>query len=109
MSSPPTANGIAGASAQSRSSGPRFIAARSSPAKSATSRREIAYVGDTLNVAARLLEAAKATGRDVLVSADLLKSVALPPDLRAEPLPTLAVRGRNAPLEIFALSRVGQD
>lgn len=72
-------------------------------------RREIAYVGDTLNVAARLLEAAKARGRDILVSADLLKSMALPAGLRVEPLPTLAVRGRNAPLEILALSRVGQD
>ncbi|MEK7687311.1 MAG: adenylate/guanylate cyclase domain-containing protein [Pseudomonadota bacterium] len=68
-------------------------------------RREIAYVGDTLNVAARLLDAAKSTGRDILVSADLLKSTALPPDLRAEPLPTLAIRGRRAPLEIFALER----
>ncbi|OFW99104.1 MAG: hypothetical protein A3D94_21180 [Alphaproteobacteria bacterium RIFCSPHIGHO2_12_FULL_66_14] len=68
-------------------------------------RREIAYVGDTLNVAARLLEAAKTTGHDVLVSADLLRSMALPPDLRAEPLPTLAIRGRNAPLEIAALER----
>ena len=41
-------------------------------------RREIAYVGDTLNVAARLLEAAKTRGRDILVSADLLKSMPLP-------------------------------
>ncbi len=72
-------------------------------------RREIAYVGDTLNVAARLLEAAKTLHRDILVSADLLDAVPLPPDLRAEPLPTLELRGRNAPLEIFALSRVGQD
>jgi adenylate cyclase len=72
-------------------------------------RREIAYVGDTLNVAARLLEAAKTTGHDVLVSADLLAAVAMPSDLRAEPLPTLAVRGRVAPLEIFALSSVGQN
>jgi adenylate cyclase len=72
-------------------------------------RREIAYVGDTLNVAARLLEAAKTRGRDILVSADLLKSVALPSDLVAEPLPTLDVRGRAQPLEIFALARVGQD
>ncbi len=69
-------------------------------------RREIAYVGDTLNVAARLLDAAKTTGHDVLVSADLLNSTVLPPDLRAEPLPTLAMRGRSAPLEIFALERV---
>jgi adenylate cyclase len=69
-------------------------------------RREIAYVGDTLNVAARLLDAAKSLGRDVLVSADLLKRATLPPDLRAEPLPTLTVRGRAAPLEIAALDRI---
>lgn len=67
-------------------------------------RREIAYVGDTLNVAARLLDAAKSLGHGTLVSADLLKSVALAPDLVAQPLPTLAVRGRAAPLEIFALT-----
>lgn len=67
-------------------------------------RREIAYVGDTLNVAARLLEAAKELGHDILVSADLLELVALAPDLVAQPLPTLSVRGRAAPLEIFALS-----
>lgn len=68
-------------------------------------RREIAYVGDTLNVAARLLDAAKTLHRDVLVSAELLELATLPSDLRAEPLPTLTVRGRNAPLEIFALDR----
>jgi adenylate cyclase len=68
-------------------------------------RREIAYVGDTLNVAARLLEAAKELGRDVLVSTDLLEHAALPPELKAEKLPTLAVRGRTAPLGIAALAR----
>jgi adenylate cyclase len=68
-------------------------------------RREIAYVGDTLNVAARLLEAAKAVYRDVLVSTELLERATLPPDLKAEPLPTLTVRGREAPLGIAALSR----
>lgn len=73
-------------------------------------RREIAYVGDTLNVAARLLEASKGLHRDVLVSAELLAQVRLPADLQAEPLPTLSIRGRDAPLEIAALSlRVGQD
>ena len=68
-------------------------------------RREIAYVGDTLNVAARLLEAAKELGRDVLVSTDLLEHAALPPELKAEKLPTLTVRGREAPLGIAALAR----
>ena len=69
-------------------------------------RREIAYVGDTLNVAARLLDAAKTLGRDVLVSTELLERATLPPDLKAEPLPTLAVRGRAAPLGIAALDRI---
>ena len=68
-------------------------------------RREIAYVGDTLNVAARLLDAAKALGHDVLVSDELLKHAALPADLVVEPLPTLGVRGRAAPLAIAALRR----
>jgi adenylate cyclase len=66
-------------------------------------RREIAYVGDTLNVTARLLDAAKTMGHDVLVSNDLLHHAKLPSDLEAEPLPTLTVRGRAAPLGISAL------
>ena len=68
-------------------------------------RREIAYVGDTLNVAARLLEAAKELGRDVLVSDDLLAQAALPAGLKVEKLPTLSVRGRAQPLAVSALAR----
>jgi adenylate cyclase len=70
-------------------------------------RREIAYVGDTLNVAARLLDAAKTLGRDVLVSAELLGRATLPAGIGAEPLPILTVRGRAAPLAISALQRLG--
>lgn len=68
-------------------------------------RREIAYVGHTLNVTARLLEAAKELGHDLLVSADLLARAPLPADLTARKLPTLSVRGRAEPLEIAALDR----
>src|SRR5471032_1942935 len=68
-------------------------------------RREIAYVGDTLNVAARLLDAAKHLGHDILVSEDLLARATLPEGLKVEKLPTLAMRGRVAPLGIAALSR----
>jgi adenylate cyclase len=68
-------------------------------------RREIAYVGDTLNVAARLLDASKQMGREVLVSDELLAQAALPPGLRAEKLPTLSVRGRAQALGVSALSR----
>ncbi|CAN5331317.1 hypothetical protein BH10PSE6_BH10PSE6_58240 [soil metagenome] len=67
-------------------------------------RRESAYVGDTLNVAARLLDAAKELGRDILVSDELLAQAPLPAGLRIEKLPTLTVRGRAAPLAIAALA-----
>jgi adenylate cyclase len=69
-------------------------------------RREVAYVGDTLNVAARLLDAAKTLGRDVLVSAELLQRATLPDNLRALELPMLEVRGRAVPLGISALDRI---
>ncbi|MBV8393062.1 MAG: adenylate/guanylate cyclase domain-containing protein [Alphaproteobacteria bacterium] len=68
-------------------------------------RREIAFVGDTLNVAARLLEAAKDVRRDMLASEDLLAAAEHPAWLRVEALPVLNVRGRAAPLGIAALSR----
>ena len=68
-------------------------------------RREIAFVGDTLNVAARLLDAAKETGDDILVSSDLLARAALPAGVVTRPLPTLDVRGREASLGIAALAR----
>ncbi len=68
-------------------------------------RREIAFVGDTLNVAARLLEATKSLGHDVLASEDVLGRAALPAGLEASRQPTLSVRGRVAPLAIAALER----
>jgi class 3 adenylate cyclase len=68
-------------------------------------RREIAFVGDTLNVAARLLDAAKEIGRDVLVSEDMLAKVSPPDGIAVEKLPMLTVRGREAPLGIAAVSR----
>ncbi len=68
-------------------------------------RREIAYVGDTLNVAARLLDAAKTVGHDVLASTDLLTRAVLPPGITTVILPVLEMRGREAPLGIAALER----
>jgi adenylate cyclase len=69
-------------------------------------RREIAYVGDTLNVAARLLDAAKELGHDVLVSDELLAQASLPAGLRTTKLPMLNVRGRAAPLAVSAVERI---
>ena len=69
-------------------------------------RREIAYVGDTVNVAARLLASARELGHDILASADAIQSAAGQLGLVATPLSTIDVRGRSAPLEVFALERV---
>jgi adenylate cyclase len=68
-------------------------------------RREIAFVGDTLNVAARLLDAAKDIGHDVLVSQDVLALVSPPDGLKVEKLPMLTVRGRVAPLGVAAVAK----
>ncbi|SJZ36477.1 Adenylate cyclase, class 3 [Enhydrobacter aerosaccus] len=68
-------------------------------------RREIAFVGDTLNVAARLLDACRALGHDVLVSADTLAHTSAPDGVTVQTLPMISVRGRSAPLAIAALSQ----
>ena len=69
------------------------------------SRRQIAYFGDTMNVTARLQERAKAAGRSLLVSAELLQRVRAGPDLRIEALGKSALRGRAAAVEVFAVER----
>jgi len=69
------------------------------------SRRQIAFFGDTMNVAARLQEHCKAVGRTLLVSADLLRQVRPGPKVRVEPLGQAALRGRAATIEVFAVER----
>ncbi len=67
-------------------------------------RREIAYVGDTLNTASRLLDAARDTGRDVVVSQALLDRLSLPAGLVVEPLPPADAAGKREKVPLAALS-----
>jgi class 3 adenylate cyclase len=69
------------------------------------SRRQIAYFGDTVNVAARLQEHCKQAGRALLVSADLLNLVRPGGDLIVEALGPIQLRGRAAAVEVFAVER----
>ncbi len=69
------------------------------------SHRQLAYFGDTVNVTARLQEHCKAAGRNLLISADLLQHVRPGADLFVESLGPVSLRGRAAPLEVFAVSR----
>jgi adenylate cyclase len=70
-------------------------------------RRQIVFVGDILNTAARLEEQAKRAGLDLVVSGDLLARLALPPGVRAERVGELALRGKDARVEAYALAGAG--
>jgi adenylate cyclase len=68
-------------------------------------KREIAYLGDALNVTARLEEAAKALDADAVVSMALLGRLGpLPAGLAATPLPPIVVKGKLEPVAIARLA-----
>jgi class 3 adenylate cyclase len=68
-------------------------------------KRQIAYFGDTMNVAARLCEHCKAVDEAILVSADLLRATAVPPELAVGTRARIALRGRQEPVETHAVRR----
>ncbi|CAN7670341.1 adenylate/guanylate cyclase domain-containing protein [Bradyrhizobium sp. LjRoot220] len=70
-----------------------------------SSRRQLAYFGDTVNVTARLQEYCKEAGRNLLVSADLLGHIRPNSDILVEPLGHAQLRGRAAAIEVFAVQR----
>jgi class 3 adenylate cyclase len=69
------------------------------------SRRQVAYFGDTMNVAARLQAHCKAAGRRLLVSAELVRLLPKAGDFLVEPLGATELRGRAAPIEVFGVAR----
>jgi class 3 adenylate cyclase len=69
------------------------------------SHRQVAYFGDTMNVAARLQGLCKERERDLLVSGELLRLSDPASDLVIEDLGPTQLRGRAAPVEVFAVSR----
>jgi class 3 adenylate cyclase len=68
-------------------------------------KRQIAYFGDTMNVAARLCEHAKAAGEALVASAPALKDAAVPDGLSVGRLETISLRGRQTPVEARAVRR----
>jgi class 3 adenylate cyclase len=69
------------------------------------SRRQVAYFGDTVNIAARLQEHCKEVARALLVSADLLRLAIPSADLVVEALGATQLRGRRASIDVFAVER----
>jgi class 3 adenylate cyclase/biotin transporter BioY len=62
-------------------------------------KRQIAYFGDTMNVAARLCEHCKIAGETLVASADMLCSAVVPQGLSAGRRASLMLRGRRTPVE----------
>ncbi len=66
-------------------------------------KRQLAYFGDTMNVAARLCEYCKAPDERLVVSGDLVTKARIPADLRVGDSASIAVRGRRQPIEMRAI------
>jgi len=68
-------------------------------------RREISYFGDTVNTAARIEQACKPYGVDLLVSKGLTDWVRLDPGYTLTRVGSLELRGRDESTELFSLQR----
>jgi adenylate cyclase len=68
-----------------------------------SAKRQLAFFGDTMNVAARLCEYCKQVNQHLVVSADLLSRQTIWPNLVVGKGETIALRGRHAPIEVHAI------
>jgi adenylate cyclase len=72
-------------------------------------KKEIALLGDTLNTAARLVDACRDSGESVIASADLLDRLVLPPGVVARSLGLIRLRGKEQAIGLCALTRAVAD
>src|SRR5206468_3905479 len=66
-------------------------------------KRQLAYFGDTMNVAARLCEHCKAINQRLVVSADLLRQMTVPGHLGVGGGESVEVRGRQERVEAHVI------
>ena len=70
-------------------------------------KQEISYFGDTVNTAARIEQQCKALECSLLISAELLAQIALPPELNAGSRGMVQLRGREQMTELFTIMTKG--
>ena len=67
-------------------------------------KRDIAFHGDPLNIAARLLKLGREYRRPILITGRIQESVAANLDLPTEPLGEVLLRGKKEPVSVFGVS-----
>lgn len=67
------------------------------------SKRQITYLGDVMNLAARIETKAKELDRPLLISAELLARMALPEGISAEPIGAFAMKGSQREVALAEL------
>jgi adenylate cyclase len=70
-------------------------------------KKEIVFLGDTVNTAARIQELCRETGERVIASADLIDRLELPGGIIKRPLGGLRLRGKGAELALYTLTKTG--
>jgi len=68
-------------------------------------KKEIVFLGDTVNTTARIQDLCRQTGDRVLASADLIDRLELPPGVAKRSLGDLRLRGKGADLALYALTK----
>jgi adenylate cyclase len=68
-------------------------------------KREIVFLGDTVNTAARIQELCRETGDRVIASAELIDRLELPVGIAKRSLGGLRLRGKGADLALYALTK----
>ena len=71
-----------------------------------TIKHEIAFLGDTLNAAARIEQATKELHHPFLASADVVSALDLPHNIASTSVGRIELRGIEEPVELFAMARV---
>ena len=68
-------------------------------------KREIAFHGDTLNTAARLLDLCKEFGQDLLVSGSVEKAVSESPGFVTQWQGEIALRGKRNKIPVYSINQ----
>ncbi|MFH1038582.1 MAG: adenylate/guanylate cyclase domain-containing protein [PVC group bacterium] len=68
-------------------------------------KREVAFLGDTINTTQRILEVGKAYDRDLLLSADALRRISEAERYRIETIPESVLRGKEERVKLYAVEK----